>query len=122
MGKKTHFGAYIAIFGAIITIVLNIWLIPIMGYMGSAWATLACYASMVVLSYVLGQKHYPIAYDLKRIFLYLGAAVVLYLASVYLASASVGMNYLINSLLLLAFLLLVFLMERGSWKKSISNS
>src|ERR1019366_6553727 len=63
----TRFEAYLAIFGALITLGLNIWWIPIFGYMGAAWATLVCYAAMMVASYFIGQKYYPIDYHLIRI-------------------------------------------------------
>jgi O-antigen/teichoic acid export membrane protein len=61
---KTVYGSYISIAGAIITIVLNILLIPILGYVGSAWATLICYSAMMVISYFVGQHFYPINYPL----------------------------------------------------------
>lgn len=59
---KTHYGAIIALVGAIITLVLNYFLIPTYGYMGSAYTTLVCYFSMMVISVYWGQKHYPIPY------------------------------------------------------------
>ena len=54
---QTRFGAYISIIGAIITLALNYFLIPVMGYMGSAWATFICYGSMMVISFIIGQKY-----------------------------------------------------------------
>ncbi len=60
---RTRTGAWISIFGAAITIGLNLALIPWLGYFGSAWATLICYASMAVLNYFLGQRHYHILYQ-----------------------------------------------------------
>jgi O-antigen/teichoic acid export membrane protein len=76
---KTYIGAMISIFGAVITIVMNIILIPQIGYFGGAWATFACYASMLVIGYITEQKYYPIPYDYKRILFYLLAAVGFYL-------------------------------------------
>jgi O-antigen/teichoic acid export membrane protein len=52
--------------GAIITLALNFLLIPTMSY-GSAIATIAAYGSMMSISYYLGNKYYPIPYDLKKI-------------------------------------------------------
>ena len=63
---KLYDGAYLAIFGAVITIVLNVVLVPLCGYVGSAWATLVCYFSMMVLSFYWGQKYYKVPYDLKN--------------------------------------------------------
>ncbi len=74
---KTKIGAYISAFGALVTLILNFLLIPKFSYMGSAVATLAAYGSMMAISYYLGNKEYPIPYDKKRIFGYLGVSTVL---------------------------------------------
>lgn len=62
---KTHYGMWISIGGALLTLVLNFLLIPQMGYMGCAWATLICYASMAAGSYLLGNKFYPVPYNIS---------------------------------------------------------
>ncbi|MBI2968320.1 MAG: polysaccharide biosynthesis protein [Bacteroidetes bacterium] len=67
---KTEYGAYIAIFGAVITVFLNYLWIPVYGYMGSAWATCICYFAMMLISYFLGRKHYPVNYQVGKISLY----------------------------------------------------
>lgn len=72
-------GAYITIGGAIITVVLNIVLIPSFGYTGAAWATFFCYTFMMVASYVLGQKHYPIPYARKKLLTYIVICTLLYI-------------------------------------------
>jgi O-antigen/teichoic acid export membrane protein len=81
---KTKIGAYISIVGAVITLVLNYLLIPEFSYMGSAIATLAAYGSMMSISYYMGNKHYPIPYDKKRIFGYLGISTLLAGLSFYI--------------------------------------
>ena len=68
---QTKFGAYISVIGAIITLILNIALIPIISYKGSAIATLAAYGTMMVVSYFIGQRKYAVPYDLKKIGTYL---------------------------------------------------
>ena len=78
LSGHTKFGAYLAIYGATVTLILNFWWIPIIGYMGAAWATLICYTSMMVISYFIGQKFYPVAYNLKMIFIYMSIALGLY--------------------------------------------
>lgn len=64
---KTLIGAYISITGAILTLIFNFALIPYIGYIGSAIATLIAYGAMMLISYILGQKYYPIPYDTKAI-------------------------------------------------------
>lgn len=68
---RTKIGAYISSFGAFLTILTNIWLIPILGYVGSAIATVCAYASMMLISYVVGQRYYPIPYRIGRISTYM---------------------------------------------------
>src|ERR1017187_6284132 len=118
----TRFGAYLAIFGALITLGLNIWWIPIMGYMGAAWATLVCYAAMMIVSYFIGQKYYPIDYHLMRILSYLGLAIGLYFISIYIQDIpfinDLKINIykfsisIVNNFLLLIFILFAWLNEK----------
>jgi len=95
LSEKTKYGAYLSIFGAVITLVLNIILIPIIGFVGSAWATLVCYFTMTVTSYLLGRKHYHIPYNLQRIFLYLGITTFMYFSSTFLNSHILDVIYII---------------------------
>ncbi len=112
LSGKTQFGAYIGIFGAIVTIILNYLLIPILGYIGSAWATLICYASMMFLSFILSRKHYPIRYNIPKIFLYLGLAFGIYFLSTYLSFSSFVLKYVVFSLILIAFIGIIYFLER----------
>ena len=99
-------GAYVATAGALLTVGLNIWWIPLFGYMGSAWATLACYGSMALASYLLGQRYYPVNYDLKRILGYTSVGVLLYLLQAPLVQATGWQPWLLGILLLGSYLLL----------------
>ena len=79
LSDKTMSGAYISIFGAVVTIALNVWWIPIFGYTGSAWATLICYASMMIVSYIIGQRYFKVPYNVMKFLGYVGVAVLIYL-------------------------------------------
>lgn len=79
LSSETYYGAYFAIIGACITIVFNILLVPTMGYTGAAWATLICYASMMILSFYHGQRKYYVPYQTKTIIAYLLQAIFIYL-------------------------------------------
>lgn len=111
LGEKTTFAAYIAVFGAIITIGLNFVLIPLYSYFGSAWATLACYLSMVVVSYLFGQKYYPIHYPLKKIFFYLFFALGLYFIANYFSIPYGITQFVVHSILLLVFAVVAYILE-----------
>jgi O-antigen/teichoic acid export membrane protein len=76
---RTGSGAWIAVGGALVTIAGNVMFIPLYGYTASAWTTLVCYALMTVVSFVWGQRHYPIPYPLLLIVLYLGSGLLLVL-------------------------------------------
>ena len=78
---RTLLGAWVAVGGALVTVACLLWWVPIFGYVGAAWATLACYASMVLASYLLGRRYYPVPYDLRRVLGYLLLGVVLHLAN-----------------------------------------
>lgn len=63
---RTRAGMYISIFGALITIAINILLIPVIGFIAAAWATLLAYGGMMVVSYFFGRKYYPVPYNVKK--------------------------------------------------------
>lgn len=109
---QTRFGAYISIFGALITLILNYILIPIMGYMGAAWTTFICYGSMMIVSYFLSQKYYYIKYNVKKVIGYLALSVVLYIASLFIPKIDQTINLAINTLLLLFYVTIIYLSER----------
>ena len=113
--EKTSYGALLAVFGALITLILNIILIPRIGFIGSAWATLACYLSMMLASLIIGRIHYPIPYDLKRIFSYIFLSFALYKLSDLLNT-----TMLINTVYLIVFLVMVIVLEKSK-KEVISE-
>ncbi|HRX10775.1 MAG TPA: polysaccharide biosynthesis C-terminal domain-containing protein, partial [Draconibacterium sp.] len=113
---KTKLGAYVAIFGAVITVLLNVLLIPVMGYMGSAISTFLGFLIMMIVSYFLGQKYYPVPYPLKRIFTYFLIAGIIYLISIYTNAFISVLKYVINTFLLLIFFLSVFIFENRELK------
>ena len=80
---KTKIGAYISIVGAIVTLVFNIILIPKIGFVGSAIATILAYGTMMFISYQMGQKKYPIPYEKKKIATYLVLSIILSFVSFY---------------------------------------
>jgi len=105
-------GAWIAGIGALLTIVLCVLLIPIMGYMGAAYATLICFVLMTVISYVVGQKYYRVDYDLKRILFYFAVAVGLYFISDYIHFSASVWQYTLSFSLFSAFSIVVFFAEK----------
>ena len=105
---KTQIGAYISIVGAILTLILNYLLIPKYSYYGSAIATIAAYGSMMVISYVLGNKYYPIPYDMNKIGGYMGLSILFSIISFY----GFRENYFVGIPLLLGYMYFVFHNEK----------
>lgn len=105
---KTRIGMYISIFGAIITIGFNLYFIPVLGFMAAAWATLAAYGSMALISYFLGRKYYPVPYDVKKIGFYLLVSVGFSIISFQFLRT----DYYAGTALVIGFLLLVYFRER----------
>ena len=115
LSERTKFGAYLSVFGALLTITFNFILIPILEFEGAAWATLICYFSMTVASYILSKKYYPIPYPIIRISFYL-----LFSLALYLFSTVADMGMAINSVYLIIFIGVVILLENPK-KRVISN-
>lgn len=107
---KTIYGAYISIGGAVLTVLFNIALIPKLGYVGSAWATLICYASMMAGSYLWGRKHYQINYPMKKLMAYFVLILLIYLSLGKVQHSDSGVKLLLgNAVLLLVTLGIIFL-------------
>ena len=115
LSGKTHWGAWLSMIGAGITLLLNFLLIPLFGYVGAAWTTLACYAGMMVISWYVGQKSYPVPYNISSFFVFLVSALACYLLSEGIRSItgfSEGWMMFVNTLLLLAYAAGLFLYEK----------
>ncbi len=121
---KTIWGAWLSVIGAVITLALNFWWIPlgpghlIHGYIGSAWATFICYGSMMVIAYLLGQKYYPVPYNLKKLAGYILFALLIYGISSYVSISMMALRLAFNAALLLSFLLTAFFLEKPRLAKS----
>jgi len=114
---KTSYGAKLALLGAVVTIGLNVLFIPVMGYMASALAFLIASVVMTVASYLLGQKHFPVKYDLKRVALYFGVALVLYIVGVNINVPNHIIHYGIRTIVIIIFLAFVVVKEKKELKR-----
>ncbi|HET8753327.1 MAG TPA: oligosaccharide flippase family protein [Salinimicrobium sp.] len=117
VSDRTRFAAYISVTGAIVTLVLNFWLIPYFSYLGSAFATLAAYGSMMLLSFFFGRKIYPVPYELKKITAYLFISILFSALSFYVFRT----NYFIGIILLLTFFALIYYAEKDQLKQLLKE-
>ena len=88
--------------------------------MGSAWTTLVVYALMVISSYFLGQKHFPVPYNLTKIGSYLGTALILFFGGTWMQN-EYGFEYLIATVAILLFVGMVYWSEVKMTKTTITN-
>jgi len=107
LSAQTHYGLMIASIGATITVVGNWLLIPVWGYHASAWMHLVCYLVMIVITWRLGKRHYPIPYPLKRIALYVIIALFLYALAYLTKFENFTLNILKNTFLFVMFVLYI---------------
>jgi O-antigen/teichoic acid export membrane protein len=116
---KTKIGAYISIIGAIVTLLLNYLLISKFSYYGSAIATLAAYATMMIVSYKLGQKKYPIPYEINTILKYLALSITFSAISFYIPY--LRENYPVKIVLLSLFLYFIYYNEKETLLKILKR-
>jgi len=109
---KTIYGAWITFAGVAVTVAVNVIFVPLYGYIAAAWAHVACYLSMVIISYFVGLKYYPIKYETGRILLYIVLAVALLFVSMLLEGDNKFLNAALDTLLLLIFFAVVEIKDR----------
>ena len=112
LSDQTRYGLYISGIGAILTVVLNLIFIPKFGYMASAWISLTAYTLMMILSYLWGQRNYPIPYNLKKNICYLLSSICI----VFVAFIVFERNLLIGNALFLIFTIVILFRERKEIK------
>lgn len=117
LSDQTRYGLYISGIGALITIVLNIFFIPRYSYVASAWVSFTAYSTMMILSYLLGQKHYPIPYNVRKAVGYLlSAAIIVTISFQYF-----DRNLIAGNILFALFALSTIYIERENLRKIISG-
>ena len=114
---KTNIGTIISLIGAFITVTLNLVLLPKYGYLVSAWATLIAYGTMMMISYIWGQKSYPIPYQTGKILIYMIVAIALACINYYVLDS----NLIIGNLLLISYIALLIFAEKSTFKKLIQR-
>jgi O-antigen/teichoic acid export membrane protein len=110
---KTRFGAFISIIGAVLTIAINYFFIPTIGYVASAMAALAAYGTMMFLSYYFGKSRYPVPYNFRKILFYMGISIAFSAIAFY----GFDRNLYAGIPLLLVFLGIVYKLENDTLRQ-----
>ena len=119
---KTYFGTIFSALGAVITLVGNFLLVPVLGYLGSAVASIACFFVMCMVCYFYGRKHYPIPYNFTPSLWYLLGALITIFVSFKLEVENIIVKNSMNMLTALGFAAIVFLIERNQWQQQRKNA
>ena len=109
---KTIYASVIALSGTVVTIMVNVIFIPVYGYWASAWATLACYFLMVVISFFWGQRVYKVPYQVGNILSWIGLALVLFGISFFLRPEILLWRLLFNTGLMMVFVIILAVREK----------
>lgn len=102
---KTYWGAIFSIIGFIITLIINIIFIPRYSYWACAYASLASYIVMALLSYFIGQHYYPVAYPLRSIGRYTLLTAALWSAGTLIPIDNLWLRLAFRTLLLAIFVI-----------------
>ena len=121
LSDKTMFGTLITVVGVVVTIVLNILLIPRMGYMGCAWAFLVSTLVMTVLCYWLGEQHYPVPYHVGSALFYIGSAALLIYGASFVKIPNLWVSVPYHLALFALYLGIVAVVERDTVKLALKR-
>jgi O-antigen/teichoic acid export membrane protein len=115
---KTYVGTVTTLIGLAVTLIGNYLLIPIMGYEGSAWASLACYTGMAIVCYLWGKKYFSVPYKLATDAAYLvGSFALVYAITYFVQLDSLWYTALIRNALFIVFIALILYAERKEMKQ-----
>lgn len=101
---RTMWGMWFSLLGLIVIVVMNVVLVPLYGYMGSAWAALICYGVMMMTSYYVGQAKYPIHYEAGKLIFYFFAALSVYGISVVITTGNEWIDMAVRTPLLILYI------------------
>lgn len=105
LNDLTRYGIYITMAGAAMTVVINVFLIPVYGYMASAWAHVASYGLMIILSFIMASKHYRIEYNMGQLIPYFLLAIAIVALARTIKYENIATELLTNTALLGLFVI-----------------
>lgn len=118
---QTSYGAYISVIGAVITVLINVFFVPVYGFMGSAWSHFITYLVMMIISFFLGQKHFRVPYKISTILGYMALAGGLFFLSEWTRPEALTPRLLLNTLYFLVFAGTIAWFERRLLKRILTK-
>lgn len=112
---RTMWGMWLSLLGLAVTVGLNVWLVPVYGYIGCAWAAFGCYGIMMLASYIAGRVHYPIGYNVPRLAFYFFMGILAWFIGELIGmEAHPWLTMVIRTPLLLIYIAMVLRVEHVS--------
>lgn len=108
VGDKTHYATIISITGAVVTILINVLLIPKYGYWASAWATFFSYFVMTIFSWLWGKKYYPVPYNISKNLAYISIGIGIYLIFYFVPINNMFIKLILANAILVLFIVVAF--------------
>jgi O-antigen/teichoic acid export membrane protein len=105
LNDLTRYGIYITLIGAAITVIINVMLIPVYGYMASAWAHVASYGVMIIMSFIFAERHYKVHYNMKRFIPYFIMAVSMVIFGRFFNYPNLFTELIINTFFIIVFII-----------------
>ena len=104
-------GAFFSTLGCVVTVAIIVLFVPRFGFIACAWASFTSNFLMMFLSYFVGQKKYPVSYDLRSAGFYGLLAAVFYLAGMWPQIDSTLLQLAYRSVLLILFVGIIYKRE-----------
>ena len=104
LNDLTRFGIYITLIGATITVLINVLFIPVYGYMASAWAHVASYGAMIILSFIFAEKRYKVHYNMKKLIPYFIMAIAMVVFGKFFKYPNLMAELAINTVFIIIFI------------------
>lgn len=118
---ETIWGMCLSLVGLVVTLALNIVLVPKFGYMGCAWAAFCCYGVMMILSWFLGRAKYPIGYNVPRLLLIVAIAMGAWGIAVVITTGHTWLDMAVRTVILAAYIALILRIEHIDYKQLIPH-
>lgn len=117
LSGKTGYAIWITLCGMVVTLIINISLMPYFSYRAAAWGHLTSYLVMIILSLRLGNKYYPIPYKWNRILAIMGVGLLIFAISSILPEMNFIMKHIISTILILLYIAFYLTLEKIKlWK------
>ena len=108
LSEKTGYAVWITLAGLVVTIVVNLIFMPRYSYHAAAWGHIASYVTMLLLTALLGRKHYPIPYNWGVVILLVAAGLGVWGLSMLLPEMGVWAKILVHSAFVLLYIAVAF--------------